>query len=85
MLGPRCLVEHPYRGRGPQDTVSGPHGIKHRLKSRPQNPEAASGNISFEITSLASRGRQNISGRGPSKKSGMKDPEGEAEVLGFGL
>ena len=39
----------------------------------------------FEITSLASRGRQNISGRGPSKKSGMKDPEGEAEELGFGL
>ena len=45
--------------------------------------EEASGKISFEITSLASRGRQNISGRGPSKKNGMKDPEEEAEELGF--
>ena len=37
---PDASLSTPYRGRGAQNTVSGSHGIKHRLKSRLQNPEA---------------------------------------------
>lgn len=60
-------------------------GLARGLEPRGRSSEEASEKISSATTSLAGKGRQNTSGRGASKNSGIKDPEREAQELSFSL
>lgn len=48
-------------------------GVARRLEPRDRRSEEASEKISSATTSLTGKGRQNTSGRGASKNSGIKD------------